>query len=388
MTSPLPQRPRRSVSVVLSCAWVLILPWGVRPAMVSDWPLALAVSPTAVNAANPSGTSPALSEPQDAGRSAQDNHRGLQLAQVVEGSVLYFRTPNYTMHVFRDGDVNRMNVFNNATGVLLQRNAIATLEFIDNFSVFSSQGTRNGERVIYRAVVSSNDDILNLQIFDFFGRKILEEPGLGDALINLTSEQRPVHQAAGTILAFDTNTYSTRVFQRQGNDQYLMNVYNRLSGASEQNGISAILSPPVPPYDRQVSYVSRGTYNGVPAQFFTRIDGTGQTALEIISNSGQRLLLEPGVGPVTVNIPSGDLPQGIGQIEAPTSVYVAAVFGDSATLSQIRRLYPDAFLENSHLGSFINTGTFNNRNLAQSRVLELRGRGYNSRLVYRSVQYR
>jgi hypothetical protein len=72
----------------------------------------------------------------------------------------------------------------------------------------------------------------------------------------------------------------------------------------------------------------------------------------------------------------------------PNNAYIAAVFGDFSTLSQVQQLYPGAVIENSALGSFINVGAFTNRDLAMARVFELRGRGFNSRLIYRRVQYR
>jgi cell division septation protein DedD len=64
------------------------------------------------------------------------------------------------------------------------------------------------------------------------------------------------------------------------------------------------------------------------------------------------------------------------------------VFGDASTLSQVQQLYPGAVAENSALGRLINVGAFANRDLAMARVFELRARGFNSRLVYRRVQYR
>jgi hypothetical protein len=207
-------------------------------------------------------------------------------------------------------------------------------------------------------------------------------------LISLASNQRPdPARSQTTILAFETNTYATRVFRRAGND-YFMNIYNRLSGVSEQNGVQATLAPAIPPNESRVSYVSRGTYNGIPAQYFTRIDGSGQTVLEVISDSGQLLLLEPGIGPVTLNIPAGDIPSGANNIQSTNRPYIAAVFGDASTLSQVRQIYPSAIAENSALGSFIRVEAFSNRDLAMARVFELRARGFNSRLVYRRVQYR
>jgi hypothetical protein len=64
------------------------------------------------------------------------------------------------------------------------------------------------------------------------------------------------------------------------------------------------------------------------------------------------------------------------------------VFGDASTLSQVRQIYPSAIAENSALGTLYVSSAFSNRDLAMARVFELRARGFNSRLVYRRVQYR
>ncbi len=310
------------------------------------------------------------------------------LAQANANSVLYFRTDNYTVHVFREGGQNRMNVYNNAAGVVQQNRAFAELRREPDFTVFSSNGFRNGFPATYRALVSTSDR-LSLQILDSAGQITVQENAIGDVLNDLSPDQRPTSQAATEdILAFSTTTYSARVFRRSGQSQYFMNVHNKVANQTEQNGVVALPSAPVPPNDRQVSYVSSGVYNNIPAQYFMRIDDRGQTILEIISETGQRVFQEPGVGPVTVNIPPGDIPAGVDRIEYVNTAYVAAVFGEGNTLSQVQQLYPEAFAENSGLGNFINAGAFADRNLAMSRVLELRGRGFNSRLVYRDVRYR
>ncbi|NJN21686.1 MAG: hypothetical protein HC812_11540 [Leptolyngbya sp. RL_3_1] len=312
----------------------------------------------------------------------------LLLAQANANSILYFRTGNYTVHVFQDGGQNRMNVYNNTTGVLQQSRAITDLRREPGFTIFFSRGFRNGFPATYRAVISSSNR-LSFQIFDSAGRLIVEESAVGDVLVNVAPGDLPLSAAATEdILAFDTTTYAARVFRRSGNPQYFMNVHNKVSGQTEQSGVLTVPSVPVPPYERHVSYVSSGTYNNIPAQYFMRINDRGQTSLEIISQTGQRLFQEPGVGPVTLNIPQRDIPAGVDRIDAVTTAYVVAVFGQGNTLSQVQQLYPEAVMENSGLGRFINAGEFADRDLAMARVLELRGRGFNSRLVYRDVRYR
>ena len=369
MTLHRPQRLDVLARTARFWGWLLVVPMGMGPA------IALHPAVTSTSELAPGLEQGVRAEP-------------LQLAQITNNSVLYFRTPTYTVHVYRVGnDGYRTNVYNNASQIVEHRDAVTTLGVDEDFTTFASSGIRNGARATYRVLVDPNDQ-LTLQILDAAGGLLVQEFARGDALISLTSNQRPdPARSQTTILAFETNTYATRVFRRSGGG-YFMNVYNRLSGVSEQNGVQAALAPAIPPNERQASYVSRGTYNGIPAQYFTRIDGSGQTVLEIISDSGQPLLLEPGVGPVVLNIPAGDLPSGVNQIEYVDTAYIAAVFGDSNTLTQVQRLYPDAVAENSALGDFINVGAFANRDLAMARVLELRARGFNSRLIYRRVQYR
>jgi hypothetical protein len=347
--------------------WLLVVPIGMGPAIAA--------------------LNPALTLESGQLPNSEISAEPLQIAQVTTNSVLYFPTPTYTVHVYRVGDGYRTNVYNNASQIVEHQDAVTTLSVDEDFTTFSSTGTRNGALATYQVLVDPNDQ-LTLQILDAAGGLLVQEFASGDALVSLASNQRPdPARSQTTILAFETNTYATRVFRRAGGE-YFMNVYNRISGVSEQNGVQAALAPAVPPNERQASYVSRGTYNGIPAQYFTRIDGSGQTVLEIISDSGQPLLLEPGVGPVVLNIPAGDLPSGVSQIEYVNTAYIAAVFGDASTLNRVQQLYPGAVAENSALGDFINVGAFANRDLAMARVLELRARGFNSRLIYRRVQYR
>lgn len=308
----------------------------------------------------------------------------LWIAQVREESVLYFETPSYTAHVYRDGAQYRMNIVDNVTQQLLVNRAIAANSVTPDFTLFQATGIRNGTTVTYRVLVDTADQI-SLQMFDGAGNLLNQEFAEGDQLVRLASAQRPETVNPRTVLAFSTATYATRLFQRPGNEAYVMNVYNRQTTDSLQNGIRATLAPATPPNDRQVSYVSEGTFNGQPARFFMRIDGTGQTVLEIVDANGMVLVQEPGVGPVTLDIPREHFPDGMNALEQVNNAYIAAVFGD---LEAVQQLYPDATEEASALGAFINAGSFANRDLAMARVLELRARGFNTRLIYRNVQYR
>ncbi|MEM9513179.1 MAG: hypothetical protein AAF978_10955, partial [Cyanobacteria bacterium P01_E01_bin.48] len=79
---------------------------------------------------------------------------------------------------------------------------------------------------------------------------------------------------------------------------------------------------------------------------------------------------------------------GVGEIGQVDDAFVAAVFGDEEILAQVQQLYPEAFMEDARQGRFINAGAFQNQNSAEVRVLELRSRGFNARLVFRDVRYR
>lgn len=308
------------------------------------------------------------------------------LAQVGDESILYFDTETYVVNVLEVGNRLRMNVYNRRTDTVeLEQGAV--FNQISNFeSIFLSYGSRNGSPVTFKAIVNAANQP-RLIIEDAAGTTILTQRATNVARVDLSPEQSP-RPEQNTILAFETTTYATRVFSRD--NEYFMNVYDKFTGDSVQNGVAAELAPPDSPNQRQVSYFSGGQRNGVPVRYFARIDATGQTSLEIVNANGQRIFQEPGIGPAVVNIPPEDLPAGLDIFGQAESAYVVAVFEaeDDNLLQQIQRLYPEAARESSRLGNFINAGAFANRDRAAARVLELRGRGYNARLIYRDVMYR
>ncbi|MFE4106255.1 peptidoglycan-binding protein, partial [Almyronema epifaneia S1] len=61
---------------------------------------------------------------------------------------------------------------------------------------------------------------------------------------------------------------------------------------------------------------------------------------------------------------------------------------NQSTLNRLRSTYPQAYLDSSSQGNFVNTGAFRDRNSAFARMFELRSRGFDARVVYRSVSYR
>lgn len=310
---------------------------------------------------------------------------GVFLAQATQTPVLTFQTPTFRVAVTQSGSIYRMDVSNRANQGVFQRQAIATFSQDEDFSRFSSAGTYNGVPATYQALVDSNDQ-LTLQIFNRDGVLIAQEFGVGEATVNLPSHQRP-NPIQRTVLAFETVTYATRVFQRAGSDRYFMNIYNRITGTTDQNGVTATVVPGSASGPGQISYVSQGTFGGIPAQYFIRLNANQQGLLEIIANDGQVLLTEVAVTNVTANLLAEDVPPGATQADL-NQPYIAAVFGGNETLAQIQTLYPTAFQEDTALGPFIHVGAFANRDLATARVIELSNRGFNARVVYRRVQYR
>ncbi|MBW4648518.1 MAG: peptidoglycan-binding protein [Kastovskya adunca ATA6-11-RM4] len=61
--------------------------------------------------------------------------------------------------------------------------------------------------------------------------------------------------------------------------------------------------------------------------------------------------------------------------------YIVVIPGGQDTLLQARRAVSDAFLAASRRGQYVNAGSFNDRNLAESRSYLLRSRGLDARVV-------
>lgn len=311
----------------------------------------------------------------------------LQLAQVVD--YVAFRTLDYSVRVFNDGDGIRMNVFDRAFDILRLDAAPAVFTIEGGNSVYVSTGSYSGNTATYKTSVSPTNEVT--VIIEIGAgqdlQRIAQTASPSAVSLNLPAEQQP-SGLKETRLAFETSTYSVRVFRRE--NALFMNVYDRFSGASELNGVAAnLVAEPQPPYECAVSYTGSGERNGIPARYFARIDGSGGTLLEIFNVNNQRVFQEAGLGPVTINIPQGDLPECLDDInETADNPYVAAVFGNQETLAMVQELYPRARIERTRQGSYINVGEFANRDLALARVLELRGRGFNARVIFRDVRIR
>ncbi|ASC70905.1 hypothetical protein XM38_018530 [Halomicronema hongdechloris C2206] len=109
-----------------------------------------------------------------------------------------------------------------------------------------------------------------------------------------------------TRLAFETPSYGVRVFE-SGN-RLAMNAFNKLINGQELNGAAATFVPAEEPYEQAVSYVAYGEKNGIPVQYFVRINSMGMGILEIYSTQDQRLFQEQASGDVISNLPNSDLP--------------------------------------------------------------------------------
>jgi len=301
----------------------------------------------------------------------------------AENTLLNFRTANYSVRVFTRDGRTLMNVYDNSENLLRLNAQPASPSVLNGVGVYISNGSYSGRQAQYIVEVLPND-FARLRIVDGSNTVIANQDATQILEFNVPPEviQRPLQD---TILAFETTTYAVRVFERDGFK--FMNVFNKFTGETVVNGQPANLVPPEPPFDNAVSYVASGTQAGQSVRFVTRITRNGTTSLEIYNVNNQRLFQELGVGAAVVNIPESDLPAG-GPIEGVSDAYVAAVFGDDNTLSEVQQIYPEAFMDSSRQGDFINAGAFPNRDAAQLRVLELRSRGFNARLVFRDVRYR
>jgi len=335
------------------------------------------------------------------------------LAQSPDGTILLFENSNFAVRVFQQNGQTLMNVYRKSGGggqVLDAQPAAfrANSGPGNTYSSYESFGSFEGQPASFNARVDAVNNTL-LEIFNSQSGALLRQE-FGSTPPNptvvLPADQRP---GAGidpndsdTRLAFSTIQYSTRVFL--DTDGILkMNVYTINPSTPVLNGAAAaVVTNPGPPYESYVSYVANGTLSGVSVQAFTRISGSGQTVLEFVDSSGRTLLSQPGTGPVTINIPTGDLPPGVGEtpsLDANLNPFIAAVFGDEATLEQLRQL-SNSFspgsttllqspqFESAPQGRFINAGSFTNRDEASALVNYLRSQGYNARLIHRDFNYR
>ncbi len=332
-------------------------------------------------------------------------------------ATLYFTTPVFTVSVHPRSTGNQglfMNVYNRDTRQSEQLNAPANFRGSlnnDGWVSYDSFGSRGGSNVIYRASGNRNAFQARLEIIDASTNSVLisqNSTSIRDFFI-------PEGQTGGgqgdilarTLVAFDTQNYSVRVFTDAGVTK--MNVFNKPSNQQVVNGQPATAEVPgMAPYECWVTYFGGQGFGGASARYFIRVSGSGQALLEVIGANGGVLLSEPRIAstPLITNIPAADRPGCFGEsgsVSGSLAPYIAAVFGGESELNEVRRvLNPGAGgrnvggltcainprFEDARQGRFINAAECTGRNDAEAVVSFLRGRNLNSRLVYRNFRYR
>lgn len=333
-------------------------------------------------------------------------------------ATLYFETATFTVSVHpRNGQFLSMNVYNRETRQSEQLNAPVTRRdgiISSNWISYDSFGSRAGRRVVYRASGNLSNNQARLEIVDASSSSILisqnstsvrdfflpganpgPNPGQGDLLNR-------------TFVGFDTQNHSVRVFNDSGVTK--MNVYNRVTSQTLVNGLIATAeATEIAPYRCWVNYFGGQSFGGAAARYFVRVSGDGQALLDVIAPNGGVLLSEPRINsaPLVTNIPQADRPACFGSggtvpDGAGLEPYVAAVFGGDNELQRVRQVLPSGSsqgvggltcvinprFEDARQGRFINAAECSDRNDASAVVNFLRGRGLNSRLVYRNFRYR
>ncbi|PSR14579.1 hypothetical protein C8255_23960 [filamentous cyanobacterium CCP3] len=328
-------------------------------------------------------------------------------------ATLYFNTPTFVVSVHpRDTQFLSMNVYNKDTRQSEQLGAPVILRGelrSDGWFSYDSYGSRNGANVIYRASGNRTTRQARLEILN---------AGSDSTLISQNSTSIQAFNLPGgsgpgqgdllnrTYVGFDTQNHSVRVFNDNGVTK--MNVYSKVSGQTLVNGQPATAEiSQTAPYECWVNYFGGQSFGGAAARYFVRVSGDGQALLEVIAANGGVLLSEPRISttPLITNIPAADRPECFGDSgnvgSGALAPYVAAVFGGENELTQLRQVLSgggrgaggltcaiDPRFESAPQGRFINAAECNDRNDAEAVVSFLRGRGFNSRLVYRNFRYR
>ena len=373
----------------------------------------------AINLAIPATA--ALDQARDSGAALQPVEAGTLLAQdTSNNSTLHFNTANYVVSVHpRDTMALKMNVFRSTAPTRSESlNSPVTYRGSlnsDGWVSYDAFGSRDGRNVIFRASANRNAYQARLEILDASTNSII----LSENSTRITAMNVPTQGGTGdrelrdTLVGFETQNYAVRVFRQANSTQRKVNVFNKASQQQVVNGqpATAILNAGAP-YECWVSYFGGNQYNGAPAQYFIRVSPSGEALIEAISANGVVLMSEPRVNstPLVTNIPPEDRPQCFGAGNPSTSPsnlspFIAAVFGGETELNQLKQMVistnlgggrgisggtcvVDPRIERARQGDFISVAECDNRNDAGAVVNFLRGRGYNSRLVYRNFRYR
>ncbi|MBE7384110.1 MAG: hypothetical protein F6J95_022155 [Leptolyngbya sp. SIO1E4] len=107
-----------------------------------------------------------------------------------------------------------------------------------------------------------------------------------------------------TLLRFETQHYIVRVYEQQG--LTFLNVYNKETGFTDQNGVLANVTPSQSEEDPWHTYVNREG----DLQYIARVNPTGLTELEIRLSGGPPAQAEAGYN-VTYGFPQIYLGEGI-----------------------------------------------------------------------------
>ncbi|PSN17805.1 hypothetical protein C7271_15815 [filamentous cyanobacterium CCP5] len=329
----------------------------------------------------------------------------IQLAQTAGNTILNIEYPRaYTVRVFDVGNGQlRTNVFQRIDDVLEGSAAPTTFRgYSDGFARYVATYVYNGQQ--RQADIRYNPTTREARLVIFNETRNAADFEETRAQRILTAQNLPPTTPTpgqptptpelATALAFDTTDYAVRVFT-DNNARRLMRVFSKQSGQLLLQDQPVEVLSAVPPNANAVRYSAIGTFNNAPAQYVARVEpGSTNAQLTIIGlNNGQVFSNQTG-NATTVQIPSVDRPGVIGGGTPTTPAeqlnpYVAAVFGNENTLAQIRQqAVPTAQFEDARLGRFINAGSFQSRDQAESLVSYLRSLGFNSRLVFRDVDYR
>lgn len=326
-------------------------------------------------------------------------------------ATLYFTTPTFTVSVHPRSTAQFMNVYNRDTQQSEQLNAPTSFRGAinnDGWVSYDSFGSRNGRNVIYRASANRNAFQARLEIIDASSNSVLiSQNSTSIQALNVPEGNAGQGDLLNrTYVGFETQNHSVRVFSDNGVTK--MNVYSKVSGQTLVNGQPATAEAnEVGPYECWVNYFGGQSFGGAAARYFIRVSGSGQALLEVIAANGGVLLSEPRIttAPLVTNIPQADRPACFGDSGSVGSgslaPYVAAVFGGENELEQTRQVLSagnraagglscaiDPRFESAPQGRFINAAECTDRNDASAVVNFLRGRGLNSRLVYRDFRYR
>jgi|GEM_PF-2053863 len=314
-------------------------------------------------------------------------------------TILLYDTGEYIVRVFRRRCEPQilMNVFDNSQQILHLDAQPATLRTVSGQDAYVSSGAFDGRQVEFVSQVFDRPSdpaggfarLLILQRQPEFGEEtsvIRVEDAERVQIFNVPPGVGQGQAERDTILFFETQTYSVRVFNRGG--QRLMNAFNRFSNVEEINGKVASLFNPVPPFENFISYVSSGVRNNQSVQYFARYDVcNSQAFLEIYNSNGNRILREDSVGALQENIPLNDISPSqqscneANGLERPNDNYVVAVCGGEDTLGEVQQLIPEAYLDNSSgQEQFISAGTFSTEEEAMTQVLNLQQEGFDARL--------